>query len=98
MVKKVSKTKSKSLKELSYHTPELLKEGSTQEQIKTLTQIMFAVVIILLVAVGAMFATVGSLVWNAHNLSTATYQELLNELEEQNDKIDIILEKVSETK
>jgi len=67
-----------------------------EEQIRTLTQIMFAVVLVLLVAVGAMFATVGTLVWNAHLFGQDTYQKLVNELGEQNNKIDTLLQELSE--
>ena len=64
-----------------------------KEEIGKLTQLLFVVVIVLLVGVGTMIATVGSLVWNAHMHEQGTYQKLIDELEKQNDKLDILLQK-----
>lgn len=89
MVEKSSKFK----KEYKLPSPT---EGP-QQQINLLTIIMVGVIIVLLIGFITMFATVGTLVWNAHLFGQSTYQELINNLKEQNDKIDILLEKTIET-
>lgn len=73
----------------------LTEEGELEKEINKINNILFVVILVILVALGAMFATVGSLVWNAHTFSASIYQNLVNEIDEINDKIDILSQEIS---
>ncbi len=65
-----------------------------KEDIEKLNRTMLFVVIVLLMAMGAMFVTVGTLVWNAHLWSADIYRGFIKELDENNDKMEIFYKKL----
>jgi len=75
--------------------PPSAEKGETQEQITRLTQLMIGVIIVLFIGFVTMFATVGTLVWNAHMWGRDTYQTLIKELNDNNNKIDSLTNEIN---
>lgn len=69
-------------------------EGSTQEQINRLTQLMVGVILVLFIGFITLFGVVATLVWNAHLFGQSTYQELIKELNEQSIKADLLFDEL----
>jgi len=67
---------------------------SHKKQIGQLNSLMGLIIIVLFVGFITLLATVGTLVWNAHIWGANTYQVLIKELNDNNNKIDFFTNKI----
>ncbi len=70
-------------------------KGELESKVDILSFLMGAVIVVLVIGFITLLGTVATLVWNAHMWGSDTYQILIKELNDNNNKIDSLTNEVS---